>query len=128
MTERDLLLVFSNPVDGQEEPYNEWYDRTHLAEIVAVPGVVAGRRYELAPVEIPGAADRPAQPHRYLALYELDGDPDEIMAECAHRMMTGEIGIHESIDMSTISTTVWRARPGERTSGDRPGEIGEQPI
>ncbi|MEO3786179.1 hypothetical protein ABGB12_22860 [Actinocorallia sp. B10E7] len=117
MTERDLMLVFSNPVDGQDEAYNEWYDRTHLAEIVAVPGVVSGRRYELAPLEIPGDEDHPAPPppaHRYLALYELDRDPDEVMAECGRRMLTGEIGIHEAIDMSTISTTVWRPRVPRR--------------
>jgi hypothetical protein len=115
MPERDLLLVLSNPVSGQEERYNEWYDRTHLAEIMAVPGVVSGQRFELAPVEIPPAGDAaPAPAHRYLAAYELDQDPDEVMAEFVRRMTTGEIGIDPSIDMNTISTTIWRARGPRR--------------
>lgn len=114
MAEKDLMLVFSNPTPGQEEAYNDWYDRTHLAEIVAVPGIAAGRRYELAPVEVPGAGAPPA--HRYLAVYELDGDPDEVIAECARRMASGEIPIPGSIDMSTMVTTVWRPRGPLRTS------------
>ncbi|WP_106401169.1 hypothetical protein [Actinocorallia populi] len=107
MAERDLLLVFSDPKPGLEDVYNDWYDRTHLAEIVATPGVVSGRRYELAPVEAPGVAG-PA--HRHLAVYELDRDPEEIMAEFVGRTVSGEIGNHEALDMSTISVAIWRAR------------------
>ncbi|GAA0944002.1 hypothetical protein [Actinocorallia libanotica] len=108
MAERDLLLVFSNPKPGQDEAYNDWYDQIHLAEILAVPGVASGRRYEFHRVETPGTEERPA--HRHLALYELDRDPREVMAECARRTASGEIGMHESLDAGAMSVAVWRAR------------------
>jgi len=36
----DLFLVFSNPVDGQENAYTDWYKNTHLGDVLKVPGVV----------------------------------------------------------------------------------------
>ncbi len=120
MPERDLMLVFSNPVDGQDGPYNEWYDQIHLAEVLAVPGVISAQRYALAPVEILDTEEHPAPPppaHRYLALYELDGEPGEIMAECGRRMVSGEMSMHESLDPGSLSTAIWRARGPRRTAG-----------
>jgi hypothetical protein len=65
-----LLLVFSNPVDGREDEYNEWYSRHHLAEILAIEGFVRAQRFELVPALM--TRDTPSAPYRYLALYEVE--------------------------------------------------------
>lgn len=36
-----VLLVHSNAVDGQDDAYNDWYDNTHIGEVLQVPGLVA---------------------------------------------------------------------------------------
>jgi hypothetical protein len=75
-----LHIVFSQPPeDVSEEEFNRWYD-AHLPEILAVPGFVSARRFRLDPVV--ESADAPV-PFRYLAVYELEGDPDTAMAELA---------------------------------------------
>ena len=57
-----LLLVWTNIPEELEADFNEWYNREHMRERIALPGFTRGRRciaYDGAP--------------RYLALYETRG-------------------------------------------------------
>jgi hypothetical protein len=69
---RNLLLVFSNPVDGREDEYNDWYTNHHLDEILEIEGFRRAQRFRLADAEM--NRDTPETPYRYLALYEVDDD------------------------------------------------------
>lgn len=69
--ERNVLLVFSNPVDGREEEYNAWYSEHHLDEILAIDGFRCAQRFRLAD-DARMSRDTPSAPYRYLALYELE--------------------------------------------------------
>jgi hypothetical protein len=115
-----LMLVFTNPVDGQDDAFNEWYDSRHIADVLNVPGVVAAQRYRLAPIALPDGDDAPAQlpppSHRYLAVYELDRDPDEVMKEFLSRAADGRLPLNETLDLTTISMTTWTARDDRRVS------------
>lgn len=73
---KHYLFHFANAVEGRENEFNDWYDNTHLADVLAVPGMVAATRYELEPVERSG----PPAPASYLAVYEFEGDPAEVTA------------------------------------------------
>ena len=44
---RHLVLVMSEPVEGQEEAYNDWYEYTHLDEVLASVGWQSAERFEL---------------------------------------------------------------------------------
>jgi hypothetical protein len=116
-----LMLFFSNPVAGQDDAFNEWYDSRHVADLLAVPGIVSGQRYDLAPMTVPDnhglQAELPAPAHRYLAVYELDRDPDDVIQECLDRIGDGRMLLSETIDLATISMTTWTAR-GLRTVVD----------
>ena len=101
------MLVFSNAVAGQDDAFNEWYDNQHLADVAAVPGVISGRRFEVVPDALPG---RPAPEHRYLAVYELSGDPEPVVREFMKRAGAGEIPLSPTLDMTTLAVSVWRAR------------------
>jgi hypothetical protein len=109
-----LMLFFSNPVAGQDDAFNDWYDSRHIVDLLAVRGVVAGQRYDLAPMMIPEDHDLPAQlpppAHRYLAVYELDRNPDDVIRECLDRISDGRMVLSETMDLATISMATWTAR------------------
>jgi hypothetical protein len=115
------MFVFSNAVDGKDDAFNKWYDDDHVGDVLDVPGVVAARRYDLAPMKLPEGDDLPAHlpppPHRYLAVYELDRAPDEVMSDFLDRVGSGNMQLSDTMDLSTLSVTTWRPR-GERRSAE----------
>ncbi|CAM3127556.1 hypothetical protein MYCO108962_00520 [Mycobacterium colombiense] len=114
-----LMLVFTNPIQGQDEAFNDWYDTRHVVDVLNVPGVVAVQRYDLAPMTLPDGdaapAELPPPAHRYLAVYELADDPDSVMNEFLSRAADGRLPLSETLDLTSISMTTWSAR-GERTT------------
>jgi hypothetical protein len=61
------LIVLSNPVEGREDEYNDWYTNTHIEEVLAIEGFHAAQRFKFSP----GRMSKEA-PHRYLAIYEIE--------------------------------------------------------
>ncbi len=75
---QNLQIVFSRiPDDVDEDEFNAWYD-AHLGEILSIPGFVSAQRYRLEPVVVD--AGEPVT-YRYLSLYEIEGDPDELLVQ-----------------------------------------------
>lgn len=63
-------IVLTNPAEGREAEFNDWFDNRHIHDALAVPGFIAGQRFRL------NAARWDETPRwTYLALYEiaLDG-------------------------------------------------------
>ena len=68
---RGVYVVRSRPVSADREgEFNEWYDGTHVPELLSVPGFVAARRFRRAP----GAGDTGDGLPEYLAVYEIEAD------------------------------------------------------
>lgn len=65
-----VFVVFTNPVEGKETTYNDWYDNRHLPDVLDVPGFVSAQRLRLSDTQ---RAAGPF-PWRYLALYEIETD------------------------------------------------------
>jgi hypothetical protein len=107
-----VWLVFTRPFEGRDEEFNTWYDEVHLPDVVAVPGVRSAQRYELGPERRP-AGQEPE--HRYLAVYEIDGDPAKVFPEITRRIETGEMKLSDALDRSASRQTVWHPR-GPRLS------------
>ena len=101
MEDKSVLVVFSNPTEGREDEYNEWYDTVHIPEVAAVPGVTSAARF---------AIDDPTASHRYLALYELDRPGEDVMEEFTTRIGNGGIQMSDALDMSTVDMKIWKAR------------------
>lgn len=108
--DNNLMLVFSNPVAGQDQAYNNWYDNVHLADVLDVPGVTAAKRYDLVEMPSLDSQPAPAPAHRYLAIYELDGEPADVLTELMVRTQSGSMLIDESFDQTSVALAVWRPR------------------
>ena len=64
MKAKGLFLVWCDVPADKEEDFNRWYNEEHLAELLAIPGVLRAARYEA----VSGSP-------KYLAAYELS-DPE----------------------------------------------------
>jgi hypothetical protein len=76
---RFVLVVLNEPKTGREDEFNEWYETTHLPDVLGVPGIVSAQRFEF--VDVQGG---PPSEHRYLVLFEVEA-PDVEAAQDAFR-------------------------------------------
>ena len=97
---RYQFVVSSNPVDGQEDEYNHWYDEQHLKDVLAVDGVVAAQRFK--------AAELTPTTHGYMAVY--DPETDDLPRSMAHLGLEGQDPRHA--DERSVQTT------GSQRQGD----------
>lgn len=67
---RALLFVQADVEPGHEDTWNRWYNGKHVPDLLSVPGIRSGRRFE-AVADYPGVGLNGALP-RYLAIYDLD--------------------------------------------------------
>ncbi len=77
---KHVMVVLTNAADGRDAEFNEWYDKVHLVEVLEAEGIQAARRYRLSDAQI-----MDEKPYRYLALYEIDGDPKEVIESLEKR-------------------------------------------
>jgi hypothetical protein len=62
------FVVMTNPKEGREQEYNDWYNKQHLADVLKVPGFVSAQRFKLASDQ----RAKTASPFKYVALYDID--------------------------------------------------------
>ena len=44
---RYAMLVFANPVPGLENDFNDWYQNTHMGDLVQLPGWLGAQRFRI---------------------------------------------------------------------------------
>jgi hypothetical protein len=60
--------VLSNPVEGREAEFNDWYTNIHLRDLLRVPGIVRAQRLKASKTQL---SSEP-QPWQYMAIYDCD--------------------------------------------------------
>jgi hypothetical protein len=76
MPQRHVFIVLTNPAEGRDDEYNDWYSNTHIADVLTVPGVVAAQRFKLSDKQRMAGK----LPWQYLAIYECETDDlDEVI-------------------------------------------------
>jgi hypothetical protein len=112
VSENTLCLVFSNPVEGKEAEFNEWYDTVHMPEVLGIPGVLSAQRFDVGVPAADPAADAalPQPTHRYLTVYEVDGDIDKVLSGLAEGATSGKIHMSDSLDVKNASIVFWKPR------------------
>ena len=99
------FIVMSNPVEGKEAEYNDWYNTHQVPDVLNVPGFVSAQRLRLADAQMGRAQSRP---HKYLALYEIETDDlAGALKELRARGGTPEIVASDAIDMKNVATFVF---------------------
>ena len=77
---KGIFLALTNPAsDDVDAEFNQWYADVHSKEVLALPGVNACRRFQLAAAQVMPGDD--AAGRRYLALYEVDVDDWQSFAD-----------------------------------------------
>jgi len=62
------LVVFTNPAEGLEDQFDEWYVNQHLPDVLKVPGFKAGQRFELERTQL---KEGPL-PWRFMTIFEIE--------------------------------------------------------
>ena len=102
---RFSLVVYSNPVEGREQEYNDWYSNRHLNDLLAIPGVISARRFKLSGTQIGEAA----QAYQYLAIYDVEADDvPSFLKAMGERAAKGEIPVSSAVSRDQ-SLVFWDA-------------------
>jgi hypothetical protein len=88
MTKRvqGVLVAQMAHTPEEESEFRAWYS-LHAREALDLPGVLGVRRYRLADVQAPGV---PGPSGEWFAIYDIDGDPQQIIDEIRRRRADGK--------------------------------------
>jgi hypothetical protein len=90
---RFKMFALTNARAGREEEYERWSKDRHLADVLAVPGVVSGECFRLT---------APAGQWQYFTLYEVETeDPGGLLQEIRSRVGTDAMPMSASLDSKT---------------------------
>jgi hypothetical protein len=110
MADKYIQVVFSNPAEGKDAEFNEWYDNVHIPELLAIPGMLSARRFDLHEAAVYHAPGGVAPEHRYLTIYEMEGDVDVIMAKIMESVASGQVHMSDSLDLPSSRMSFWSPR------------------
>lgn len=114
MAEKFIIAVLTNPREGQDAAFTEWYDDRHIPDVLAIPGVISAQRYGLAPVQ---RMDAP-YPFSWFAFYEVETDDlQALIKDMRERGGTERMPISDALDPNRI-TLVFSPHGPRRTPGD----------
>lgn len=86
-----IFIALTNAAEGRDDDYNAWYSGPHFDDILAIDGVTAGQRFELA--DTPHAV---GAPYRYLAVFEIEaGKTEPTVAAFAEAGKGGQIPLSD---------------------------------
>lgn len=112
-----VILALTNPTKGKEDEFNRWYDQSHIADVIDVPGFVSARRFRLA--ERQYQQNRMPNRHRYLALYEIETDDiDAVLDELYSRVGTPAMLMSDAIDLDGLHAPVFEQFDGPIMADD----------
>jgi len=101
---KGIYLVFTGPVEGQENAYNRWYNEEHIPDLMAAPGGFdAAQRWQLGTYQRPGGTP---SPFRYLCTYEIRHDIEETFAAVDAAQASGMLRPSAALAMER-STHLW---------------------
>ena len=105
----NILVVLTNPVPGKEDEFNEWYTNIHIQEICQISGFKSARRFKLGDDQL-----GPGGEHRYLAIYEIEGDPAAALE--ALKAARPDLNMTDAIDSVSSSIRTFGAITGKVTA------------
>ncbi len=99
---RFKMLVFSEPFEGKDEAFNEWYTGRHLADLCALEGFTGAQRFELHSVSMG------KELNRYLAIYDVEtDDPDWMIENMFAKRDTPEMPIAPEFNLDATTVQLY---------------------
>jgi len=93
------LIALTTPLPGREADFDDWYQNTHLPEILSLPGGITAQRYKLVAKMIG------EDPNPFLAVYDFEcDDPGAVLAAMGEAAGSGKLTQTDSQDFSTTYT------------------------
>jgi Domain of unknown function (DUF4286) len=80
-SENSLFIVLSNPQQGKDEEFNQWYDNHHLPEVSALDGFISAKRYKVSASQMTDES----QSHQYVAVYEVEKGKEALAVKSLQR-------------------------------------------
>jgi hypothetical protein len=89
---RYKLVVMTGPQEGREAEYHDWYQNSHLQQVMELPGFLSGQRYRLSTA----LAEHETYP--FLAIYDVETDDIEaVLAEMRRRAGTESLTVSDAL-------------------------------
>ena len=105
MPKKYVFVVQSRPTPGMEAEYNEWYDKQHIPDVVALPGFVSAKRFKYKALPNSNPASHP-----YLALYTIETDDlAATQAALAAAVGTSKMVMSDAIDLTGVHATYYES-------------------
>lgn len=102
------LIALTRPQPGREAEYHEWYDNTHLPELVNTFGLAGAQRYKRA-ARLMGSDE-----NEFLAIYDIEADdPGAFLATFGAAAQSGKLTMSDAQDMGSCYTALFTEH-GER--------------
>jgi hypothetical protein len=99
MAKKYRMVIFTNAVEGKDKEYNDWYQNTHLKQIVSIKSFVQAQRFRFHTNIIPGSAN----PSRYMAIYDIETDDINATLGAMNEMAaSGRMPLPDSMAPPTI--------------------------
>ena len=93
------MVVFAKAKPGQVEALADWYDQTHMNDLLAVPGLVTAERHTILTVKQPEGSPQ----WDFMLVYELPGDnPMVVLGE----MVKAQVAISDLLESSSTLSVV----------------------
>lgn len=99
------FVVLTNPVDGRDAEFNDWYTNKHVDDVLALGPFVSAQRFRLAATE-----SNQGSPYAYMSLYQVDADSaDEAHKALMAAVNTEAMPMSDALDMNRIAA--WYYEP-----------------
>lgn len=86
------LLALTNANEGRDKEFNEWYDNTHLKDLLNMPAVKSATRFRLID----------NKSWAYLSIYDLDcEDPREVVKDIEALVASGKMVISPAVSLDS---------------------------
>lgn len=81
-----VMIVESAPSSDRDTPaYHDWYQNTHIPEMLRIEGFVSARRLE----SLDGGG--------FVVIYEIEGDPEKARAALGEAQASGRLSRPEGV-------------------------------
>ncbi len=112
---RFKMLVFSEPFEGRDDEFNEWYTNQHLGDLVALPGFASAQRFKLHSVSMGTTLNK------YLAIYDVETDDPEAVIEHMFAVRdTAVMPMSDAFNIDPTSVMLYEETTGVVHARDKP--------